>query len=445
MKIKTSICAVALLAVSMAGTAAAEVRNVVSYRTTIQRISEYAQIVVVGKLDRVENVQLAEVGPDAAQWPRRHEGKTQDGENNVRRDGILTVQQVLKGEAGNELRFVSIRQLKFENYDEDLRTENAVWFLAKRPGDDRLIVLAEERGAITGSDVNGNFTNAVDFVRDHLAGNAGIDRMLDAIDLKGGRLSIDCALDLSWYPEHYTEAMTETQKQRIVSLANLSPVGSRERNELITCIGRYKPEGGHNALMTLVLNDHNWSTTSLGCWALEEIDRGAAIRALIAEWPNAKDDKGRQTAIVRALGLIRPKAEGALGWAPGHDTTEQRTQTLEIVGGLLNSGTDKTLLREALIASRDLRTEQEHIPALKKLIDERETNGLGDAEIKAAIIALAAARKIVKIETGYAQAIYAREYLNELAEADPILGQVIKPALLTPWTMLITGADGRGH
>jgi hypothetical protein len=307
MKIKTTFCAVALLAVALAHDASAEVRNVVSYMTTVQRISEFAQTVVVAKLDRVENVQLAEVGIDAARWPRRGDGKAQDGENNVRRDGILKIEQVLKGAAvvGGEMRFVSIRQLKFENYDNDLRTESAVWFLAPRTEDGLQTVLAEERGAISGSDVNGNFTQAVDFVRDHLAGNAGVSRMLDSIDFQGGRLSIDCALELSWYPEKYNE-MNEEMRQRIVSLAQQSPRGSRERNELITCIGRYKPEGGSNALFDIVLNDDNWSTTSLGCWALEEIDRTGTIARFIDEWPNATNDKSRQMVIVRALGLMRP-------------------------------------------------------------------------------------------------------------------------------------------
>ncbi len=447
MKTKTYICAVAMLTVLLAGAASAEVRNVVSYRTTVQQVADASHVIVIARLERVADVQLAERGIDAIRWPRRHEGRTQDGQDNVRREAVLNVREVLKGDvnAGGELRAVSIRQLRFDNYDADLRTEDAIWFLVRRPGDQLLEVLGEERGTITGTDIKGNFTHAVDFVRDHLDGKAGIDRMLDAIDLKGGRLSIDCTLDLSWYPEKYQAQMTEDQKQRIVGLAQLSPVGSRERNELITCIGRYKPEGGHQALVSLMLNDTNWATTALGAWALEQIDRGAAIRAMLEEWPKAADDKGRQIAIVRTLGLIRPKAEGADGWAPGHDTTEQRVKTLELVGSLLVSSTDKSLLREALIASRDLRTQQEHVPALKKLIDERASNGLGDAEVKAALIALAAARKTVQTGSGIGEAVYARTYLEELAEQDPVLGQVIGPALKMPWVMLIEGADGRGH
>jgi hypothetical protein len=231
--------------------------------------------------------------------------------------------------------------------------------------------------------------------------------------------------------------MNEEMRQRIVSLAQQSPRGSRERNELITCIGRYKPEGGSNALFDIMLNDDNWSTTSLGCWSLEEIDRTGTIARFIDEWPNAANDKSRQMVIVRALGLMRPKAD--------YDGAELRNKALDIVKGVLNASVDRNLLREGLIASRDLHTEQEHIPALKKLIDEREASKLGDAEIKAAIIALAAARKIVQTEAGGAYLVFEKKYLEDLAEADPVLGQVIKPALQFPWTVLIKGADGRGH
>ncbi len=439
MKLKITFCAVALMAITLAAEASAEAKNYVPHGTTVQRLSEAAGAVVVGKLQRVEDVQLAEVGIDAKRWPSRHDGKSQDGQDNIRRDGVIKVEQVLKGNlaVGTEVHFVSVRQLKFDNYDADLKTESAIWFLHSRPEDNRITVLVDERGAVSASDVNGNFVAATDFVRDQLAGKNTVDHMLDAIDFQAGRLSVDCALELSWQFESYQGAMTETQRQRILSMAQVSPVGSTERNELVTAIGRYKPEGGLDGLFSIMLNDSNWSTTSLGCWALEEIDRGAAIARLLAEWPNAASDKSRQMVIVRSLGLIRPKA--------GHDGAQVRTDTLNLVGGLLKGSTDKNLLREALIASRDLRTEQEHVEALKKLIDERDTNGLTDAEIKAAIVALAACRKTIITQTGIAEAVYARKYLEDLAVAEPVLAQVIKPALEFPWTVLIAGADGRGH
>lgn len=439
MKLKITICALALVAITLAAEVSAEARNFIPRRTTVQQLSNTAQAVVVARLDRVENVQLGEVGIDAKRWAKVGDGTLQNGEDNIRREGILKIEQVLKGSAtvGGEVRFVSMRQLKFENYDQDLKSESAIWFLHARPEDNRIIVLSDERGTVTGTEVGGNFTELVDFVRDYVAGLVTTDRMLDAIDLKGGRLSVDCSLEFSWNHESYSAAMTEPQRQRIVSLAQLSPVGSIERNEMITAIGRYKPEGGLQSLLAIMLADTNWSTTSLGCWALEEIDRGVAIQSLLDEWPNAANDKGRQMVIVRALGLIRPKS--------GYDGLAVRTATLDLVNGLLVATSDKNLLREALIASRDLRTEQEHIAALKKLIDERDTNGLGDAEVKAAVIALAACRKTIHTQTGIAEAVYARTYLEELAASDVVLAQVINPALANPWVILIEGADGRGH
>ncbi|MBX3458927.1 MAG: hypothetical protein KF696_03040 [Planctomycetes bacterium] len=440
MNLKLTLSATAMMAVMLAsGVMAQSAKNILPQYTTVQRLTEASNIVVVARLDRTENVQLAEQGIDAKRWPSRDDGKVQDGQNNIRRDGVLKVEQVLKGNvpAGSDIRFVSVRQLRYENYESRLQGTSAIWFLAPRPEDARLTVLADTRGAITAEFADGKLSTAVDFVRDQVAGANTLDRMLDAIDFKGGRVSQDCCYELSWHHETWREAVTHEHGQRIISMAQASPVGSVERNELITAIGRYKPEGSLDALMGLVLSDASWSTTSLGCWSLEEVNRGAAIQRLLSEWANAGSDKSRQIAIVRALGLIRPKS--------GHDGEQARTDTLNLVGGLLKATTDKDLLREALIASRDLRTEQEHVEALKKLIDERDSNGLGDAEVKAAIIALAAARKTIHTQTGIAEAVYARKYLEDLAAVAPLLAQVIKPALEFPWTMLIVGADGRGH
>jgi hypothetical protein len=437
MKIKATFCAVAVLAVAFAATASAQARNYIPRTTTVQSLCDLAEVIVVARLDRVEDVQLDVVGPDAQRWPRRHEGRLQDGEDFVRRDGILAVEQVLKGNAGAELRFVSMRQLRLPAYMENLRTEPAVWYLARRPGDNRLIPIMDERGTFSVSDVNGNFSEAVDFVRDHLAGKVGIDRMLDAIDMKGGRLSVDCALELSWNFDKFEDIITEEQRQRIVSMAHASPVGSKERNELITAIGRYKPEGGLNALFSIMLTDHSWPTSSLASWCLMEIDRRGAIARLLDEWDNAGDDVGRRTVIVRVLGQMRPKAD--------FDGPELRSRALEIVGSVFVASEDKNLMREGMIASRNMSPEQEHVEALKKLIDERDTNGLTEAEIKGAIVALAAARKTVVGTTGIQQAVYARAYLENLAEVDPFWEQVISPALKFPWVILIEGADGRGH
>jgi hypothetical protein len=261
--------------------------------------------------------------------------------------------------------------------------------------------------------------------------------MIQAITLSGDRLSVDCAMELSWSHTQYAPNMTEEQRQSLQTLMTASPVGSEERNQLITAVGRHKPEGALQSLLALMFADSNWGTTSLASMSLEYVDRGAAISALLAEWPNANDDT-RKMVIVRSLGLIRPKA--------GHDGVTVRQATLDLVGSLLVAGTSSDLLREALIASRDLRAEDAHINALKKLIDERATNGLKDADVKAAIIALAAARKVVVNQSGPdAEAVLARKYLEDLGAADPLLKQVVDVALKTPWTTLILGADGRGH
>lgn len=442
MKTKTMFCALSLLAAALACQAQAEARNYLPYKTTAVRLADNAQVIVSGRLERVESVLTGAGNRDAAVHKRIDNGAWQDGEDGVRREGVLRVNEVLKGSgiaAGGELRFVSMRQLQLAAYDADLRDGDAVYFLSARPEDSRLAVLNDERGAISGPDIGGGINTVVDFVRGYLeTGRAGsLDRMLDAIDLNGGRLSVDACIELSWNHEDYTAAMTEERKQRLLSLARLSRPATAERNELITAVGRHQPEGAFEALVEIMLGDASWSTTSLASLALETLDRQAIITRLLDEWQGTDNDATRMV-IVRSLGLIRPKAD--------HDGAELRTRTLNLVGSLLVASTGKDLLREAMIASRDLRAEDAHMAALKKLLDERETNGLADAEVKGAVIALAAARKIAPSGSGPdGEAVLARQYLLDLAKADPVLKQVVESSLTFPYTTLIVGADGLGH
>lgn len=441
MKTKLTFCALALLGTMIAAEVGAQ--NHQPHRTTVHKLADLAQVVVVAELDRVESVELAEEGLDAAKHKRINDGSFQDGEPYIRRDGILKVNTVLKGDVqtGAELRFVSIRQLKHDAYADSLKNGEAVWFLHRRHADGRFIVIADERGTVTPAQTGGELDGAVTFIKNHLndgsAHEQGIKAMLDAIALDGSRLSVDCALELSWFHQTYADSMTEPQRQQILNLMKLSPVGSAERNQLITAVGRHKPEGAFLGLLEVMLNDSNWSTTSLASMSLEYVDRGEAINALLSEWQSATD-KDTKIVIVRSLGLIRPKAD--------HDGETVRDATLDLVGGLLVPGTDHDLLREALIASRDLRSGDAHVEALKELIDNRESNGLGDAEVKAAVIALGAARKIIPNPTGpdFKPAL-AEKYLKELGESDPVLKQVVDSALKFPYTTLILGADGKGH
>lgn len=443
MNTKTMFCALALLATVAATGLAAEARNFIPHRTTVIDLADTAEIVVVAKLERVEDVALTEIGLDSQRFKDVDDGKTNGGQDYIRREAVLTIREVIKGnvQAGTELRFVSMRQLKYASYDADLKNGDCLFFLSRRSEDSRLVTLQDERGTVSAGEVGNDLNRAVDFVRQHISAGstnaAGIQRMLQAINLTGDRMSVDCCLELSWSHTQYATGMTEEQRQALMTLMNASAVGSEERNQLITAVGRHKPEGALQSLLALMLNDSSWATTSLASMSLEYVDRGAAISALLAEWPNATDN-ARKMVIVRSLGLIRPKA--------GHDGETVRKATLDLVGGLLVAGTNADLLREALIASRDLRAEDAHINALKKLIDERATNGLKDAEVKAAIVALAAARKIAENASGAdAQAVLARKYLEDLGAADPLLKQVVDVAIKTPWTTLIMGADGRGH
>ncbi|MBE7491316.1 MAG: hypothetical protein HS108_06110 [Planctomycetes bacterium] len=443
MKTKTLFCALALMATAFAVTAHAEARNYLHYKTTALRLADQASTIVTGRLVRVDDVKVAPGNRDAARFARKDNGQWQDGQDGVRREAVIRVSDVLKGSvaAGSELRVVSMRQLQFAAYDEDLRGGEALYFIAARQEDGRNVVLMDERGTISAPECNNNLAAGADFVRGYLAAPAKaafLNKMMDAIDLKGGRLSVDACVELAWNHEDYSGAMTEEQRQRVLALARLSKPGSEERNELITAVGRHKPEGGFDALMEIMLGDHAWSTTSLASMSLEYIDRGAAIVRLLQEW-DAATDNGVRTVIVRSLGLIRPKAD--------HDGPELRNRTLQIVGSLLVAGTEKGLLREALIASRDLRSEGVHMAALKTLIDERAINGLSDVEVKGAVVALAAARKVIKGEGKNPDTVVvlAKDYLQALGNSDPVLKQVVDAAVKFPFTTLIAGADGLGH
>jgi hypothetical protein len=439
MKTKTLFCALALLAMLVAAEASAEARNYSPHRTTVQQLTESAQLVVAGRLDRVEDIELTEAGIDAATHKRLNDGKFQDGQDYIRREGVLKVNTVLKGnvDPGSELRFVSIRQLRFDSYDADLRTGEAVYFLSARLEDGRYAIHNDERGTVSAQESGGDLMRTISYIQqqidDGATGLAAIERMLGAIRLDGSRLSVDSATELSWRHDSFATDISVPQRERILALGRLSKPGSEERNQLLTAMGRLPAEGALDALLEIMLGDANWSTTSLASMSLEYVDRGQAIARLLSEYELAQDDATRMV-IVRSLGLIRPKLD--------HDGAELRTRTLNLVKGLLKAGTGNALLREALIASRDLRSQDAHVAELKALIDARDTNGLTASEVNAAIIALAAGRTV---DAEGNVNCFAKDYLLALGESDPVLDQVIKSAMKFPYTTLILGADGKGH
>lgn len=444
MKTRIPFFALALLAGTLATGLQAEAKGYIEYKTTAVRLADQAQIIVTGRLLRVDNVQVSGANIDAARHKRIGEGTWQDGEAGIRREAVIQVTDVLKGAAqsGGELRVVSIRQLKLEAYDADLREGEAVYFVHARPEDNRNIVIMDERGTISAPEVGGNIATAADYVRGYLAAGskgAWLQGLFTGIDLKGGRLSVDGCVELGWNHEDYSASMTPVLRERLAMLVRLSKPGTAERNELITALGRHATaetrESVAGTLFEVMMSDANWSTTSLASMALEESgNRLLAINRLHSEWDMATTNEAK-IVVVRSLGLIRPKAD--------HDGAGLRTRTLQIVGGLIDSKTDRALLREALQASRDLRSESAHTAALKKLVDERGSNGLTDNEIKAAIIALSAARTVEKNLKGPDKVtVLEKEYLTALANSDPLLKQTVDAALAFPYTSMIVGADG---
>ncbi|MCL4730746.1 MAG: hypothetical protein KJ044_09975, partial [Planctomycetes bacterium] len=147
MKTKTLFCALALMATAFAVTAHAEARNYLHYKTTALRLADQASTIVTGRLVRVDDVKVAPGNRDAARFARKDNGQWQDGQDGVRREAVIRVSDVLKGSvaAGSELRVVSMRQLQFAAYDEDLRGGEALYFIAARQEDGRNVVLMDER------------------------------------------------------------------------------------------------------------------------------------------------------------------------------------------------------------------------------------------------------------------------------------------------------------
>lgn len=440
MKNLYSACVLVVVAIALSQFAAAEAQGYRAHVTTCADLAKLADIIVVGTLDRVEDVELSEAGVDAAKYKRVNDGSIQDGEENIRRDAVITVAQVLKGSIldGDDLKFVSIRQLKKSAYDEDLREGEAIYFLCTRK-DGLNALISDERGTISPNEAGGQLTDAIDFVSTFIS--SGYDRqaiagnLLDQIQLNGSRLSIDACIELSWAHDSYS--LNETQKQRLSALLVSSESNSRERRELLTAVGRHAPEGALNTLLTVMFADNVWSTTSLGAMSLEYVDRGGAIVELLARFDSAGSDEERMVAI-RALGLIRPKN--------GYDGVELRTRTLDAIKSLLNAKTDKDLLREALIASRDMRSQDAHVTELKALIAGRKTNGLNSPEVHAAIIALAAARLPIEGDTsGLNQGVIEKKFLNAVGVAEPVLKQIVDSALKSPYSTMIIGADGGSH
>lgn len=449
MKTLSSFCALALAAGLISGVFASQASAKGMHfahpmDTTVLRLADKAAVVVVGRLTGVENITLDEPGRDGAFYKRVGDGSQQDGDPNVLRMGVLRVNETLKGAShvqDGEIRFVSIRQLQYGAYSSTLKDGNALYFLAQRQ-DGRLAVLSDERGIVSAPAAGGVLLPTVDFVRAYVDASAlsmGArfsamrTQIMAAIQLNGSRLSVDCATELSWNFEDYAAILTVQDKQTLVQLALTSPVGSPERPELITTLGRYKPDGATDALFTLLYSDISFSTTSLCAWALEMNDRIGSLSRMLEEYHTLSDDA--KLATIRALGLIRPKDY--------HDGADIRNSALALVGGLLVHTTPEPLLREALIASRDMRSGSAHVESLKNLIDNRATNGVSEHVLKGAIVALGAARIVnFDVEGNNHDQLYAEEYLLNLQKTAPELKQIVTSALKTPWTTLVTGADG---
>ena len=161
MKTNLALCALSMLAGVFAASASAKPTVYIPHQSTVVRLADQAEVIVVGKLARTENVTLAEQGTDFAEFPAKGNPERADGQPNIRREAVITVSQTLKGESfvsGTELRVVSMRQIQFDYYDADLKSGEAVWFATRR-ADGLLMVLSQERGAIS-AQVNGATSTA---------------------------------------------------------------------------------------------------------------------------------------------------------------------------------------------------------------------------------------------------------------------------------------------
>jgi hypothetical protein len=442
MKTKIALVALSLLSGVFAAEASAKPTVYIPHQSTVVRLCDQAEVVVVGKLARTENIDIGEQGIDFAEFPNKGDAKHADGQPFVRREAVITVSQTLKGDSfvtGGELRVISIRQMQFDNYDDDLKAGNAIYFAFRR-ADGRLVVHSQERGTVSAEANGGDLNGAIDFTRDYLAASqtpatrfAAIkNSLLASIKLNGSRLSVDAALEFSWHFNDYKTLLTPQDTQQLMNAAKLATPGSDERIELITTIGRYKPDGAMPELLAMILSDATFTTTSIAAWAMEEIDKKVAVDMLNASFDGAA--LTQQMLAVRALGLIHPK-----DWFEGEAA---RATACNHVISLLNSG-DETCVLEALVAGRSLWAGKELGATLKNMIDNRATNGLSENALKGAIIVLATYRTKVTQAQGVVEVIHEKAYLNNLALQEPVLKQVVDCALLFPYTSLITDAQGR--
>lgn len=438
MKTMTSLCALTLMAGLFAASASAEAVSYIPHQSTIPRLANQAEVIVVGRLARVENIQLGEAGIDFAMYPNRGTPARQDGESGFRREAVITVSQTLKGAShvtGSELRVVSMRQLKFDNYDADLRGGEALFFCSPRSQDNRLIVLSDERGAITAEDNAGNLTGAVEMARRFLTVGRFADlkpALLAGLTLNGGRVSLDACVELAWNWEDYAAVMTPADKQLVLDKAKEATPGTEERVQLIHAVGRHKPDGAMNDLLGMIMSDSQFTTTSIACWAMENIERREAVNLFVGAFASA--NASQRVLLVRALGLIHPK-----DWFEG---AEVRQAACDCVAALLVAG-DETALREALIAARNMWAGKELKAQLKNLIENRAHNGISEEAVKGAIVALATHRTKTEQMGKTIEAVHERGYLNNLATQDPALKQVVDCAILFPYSTLITDTEGR--
>ncbi|MCA8938653.1 MAG: hypothetical protein KDB07_02500, partial [Planctomycetes bacterium] len=387
----------AIFATSLVGAANAEAAMgiIPSMSTYASQVKDAPAVVKARLVDLVET-QLHTINGDGLLHRNNVEDVTK------RRDLKLEITEVIRSADGveittGEFTVVSPEQRRIDQLPASMASgSEVILFLTPRTASELWEIRGNTRGILSQED-GGDFQAVEGLVKDlagykaQAASDAGYfaqaqDRMMNEVVKFDTRLAVDALIDFGWNFNSYNAHFNASESATLLSLLEDTSAGTAMRNELITALGRTKPAGGQEALVDLLRTATDASTISLGAWALEQYGRGSSSEMLLDAYSEAAAP-ANQAALIRAVGLIRPKSYRA-------SEANARSRFVDVLRATVKSDTDGDVLKESLIAARDMRfsNDELHLNMIQILQEFRSGVTSDEVVYKRAIVAMAATR-----------------------------------------------------
>lgn len=393
-------------------------RGVMPYHSTLRIMTMGSHAFVKARLGGVMDRPAPEENAEVALYRHNNPNPL------VRRDARLIVSEVLRNSSGQtigtgDLNVVSLQQRVFAQYPASLQQgEEGLFALEYRESDGLWRIVGEYRGVITAEESPDGLTPIEDEARwiiglynQHEAtyGNEPValfaslqDHMMGLVTLDGSRLSVDVLYEFSSHHNNYDAHFTGAEKAQLLSLLPLTSAGGIERQRMLHTFGFVKPEGGQQPIVDVIASDASTSTAAVGSWTLEKYGRASSLDMLLDKYAEKETEAGYWEGeeeyyegtpptvscarLIQAMRLISPQS-----FMPGE--AAPRTLFLSILRRTLSPTSDPEILKESLLAARNLRCSDGELDTeLKALVNDFHSGLVDESVYKRVIVAFAAAR-----------------------------------------------------